>query len=251
MNIALRRFLNNHGNIATEGSPKSALRPTLIELIRGLFVVYSTVDSTVHSRPLIYAQPGWKMGGGPRVVVSTAKFGFQFPVSAVWKKQKMFLPHPRVKVSIVGSLRDREVACSASDRQGANFESCVWRTVSSQSSHHTQEVLLAQFSLYVHKGGLKPDSFHWMTNIRPGRDSNPETQSFEPQPDRMSYRGQKMDVFRKQSVYRTNIENDLFTIALLIIDDTFIVIRFLHNQHIMLRWCCSKAGRSSATLVQH
>ena len=31
---------------------------------------------------------------------------------------------------------------------------------SSQSSHHPQEVLLAQFSLYVHKGGLKPDSFH-------------------------------------------------------------------------------------------
>ena len=73
----------------------------------------------------------------------------------------MFLPHPRVKVSIVGSLRDREVACSASDRQGSNFESCVWRTVSFQSSHHPQEVLLAQFSLYVHKGGLKPDSFHF------------------------------------------------------------------------------------------
>ena len=69
---------------------------------------------------------------------------------------------PRVKVSIVGSLRDREVACSASDRQGSNFESCVWRTVSSQSSHHPQEVLLAQFSLYVHKGGLKPDSFHFI-----------------------------------------------------------------------------------------
>ena len=73
----------------------------------------------------------------------------------------MFLSHPRVKVSIVGSLRDREVACSASDRQGSNFESCVWRTVSSQSSHHPQEVLLAQFSLYVHKGGLQPDSFHF------------------------------------------------------------------------------------------
>ena len=73
----------------------------------------------------------------------------------------MFLPHPRVKVSIVGSLRDREVACSASDRQGSNFESCVWKTVSSQSSHHPQEVLLAQLSLYVHKGGLKPDSFHF------------------------------------------------------------------------------------------
>ena len=33
--------------------------------------------------------------------------------------------------------------------------------MSSQSSHHPQEVLLAQFSLYVHKGGLKPDSFHF------------------------------------------------------------------------------------------
>ena len=73
---------------------------------------------------------------------------------------KMFLPHPRVKVSIVGSLRDREVACSASDHQGSNFESCVWRTVSTQSSHYPQEVLLAQISLYVHKGGLKPYSFH-------------------------------------------------------------------------------------------
>ena len=46
----------------------------------------------------------------------------------------------------------REVACSASDCQGSNFES--------QSSRHPQEVLLAQFSLYVHKGDLKPDSFH-------------------------------------------------------------------------------------------
>ena len=74
----------------------------------------------------------------------------------------MFLPNPRVKVRIVGSLRDREVACSASDRQGSNFKSCVWRTVSSQSSYHPQLVLLAQFSLYVHKGGLKPDSFHFI-----------------------------------------------------------------------------------------
>ena len=35
--------------------------------------------------------------------------------------------------------------------------------MSSQSSHHPQEVLLAQFSLYVHKGGLKPDSFHFIS----------------------------------------------------------------------------------------
>ena len=71
------------------------------------------------------------------------------------------LASPWHLTTIVGSLRDREVACSASDRQGANFESCVWRTVSSQTSHHPQEVLLAQFSLYVHNGGLKPDSFHF------------------------------------------------------------------------------------------
>ena len=62
------------------------------------------------------------MGGGPRVLVSTAAF------------------HARVRGSVPG----------------------VWRTVSSQSSHHPQEVLLAQFSLYVHKGGLKPDSFHFI-----------------------------------------------------------------------------------------
>ena len=98
------------------------------------------------------------LGGGPRVVVSTAAFHARVrgsvPCHGGLKETKMFLPHPRVKVSIVGSLRNREVACSASDRQGSNFESCFWRTVSSQSSHHPQEVLLAQFCLYVYKGGL-------------------------------------------------------------------------------------------------
>ena len=105
------------------------------------------------------------MGGGPRIVVNTAAFHARVrgsvPGLGGLKETKMFLPHPRVKVIFVGSLRDREVACSASDRQGSNFESCVWRTVSSQSSHHPQEVLLVQFSLYVRKGGLKPDSFHF------------------------------------------------------------------------------------------
>ena len=97
---------------------------------------------------LVVRSPGWAVSTLLHYTVTEAK---------------LFLPHPRVKVSIVGSLRDREVACSASDRQGSNFESCVWRTVSSQSSHHPQEVLLAQFSLYVHKGGLKPVSFHFIS----------------------------------------------------------------------------------------
>ena len=104
-------------------------------------------------------------GGGPGVVISTPAFHARVrdlvPGLGGLKETKMFLPHPRVKVSIVGSLRDREVACSASDRQDTNFVSSVRRTVPSQSSHHPQEVLLAQFSLYVHKGGLKPDLFHF------------------------------------------------------------------------------------------
>ena len=70
-------------------------------------------------------------------MVSTAAFHARVrgsvPGLGGLKETKMFLPHPCVKVSIVGIL---------------------------QSSHHLQEVLLAQFSLYVHKGGIKPDSFH-------------------------------------------------------------------------------------------
>ena len=72
-------------------------------------------------------------------IVSTAAFHARargsVPGLGGLNETKMFLPHPRVKLSIVGSLRDREVACSASDRHGSNIESCVWRTVSSHSSH--------------------------------------------------------------------------------------------------------------------
>ena len=48
-------------------------------------------------------------GGGLRVVVSTAAFHARVrgsvPGPAGLKETKVFLPHPRVKVSIVGSLR--------------------------------------------------------------------------------------------------------------------------------------------------
>ena len=95
-------------------------------------------------------------GGGLMVVVSTTAFHARvqgsFPGLGGLKKTKMFLPHPRVKLSI--------------DLQCLNFESCVWRAVSSHSSHHPQEILLAQFSLYVHKSGLKPDSFHFILLCR-------------------------------------------------------------------------------------
>ena len=49
------------------------------------------------------------LGGGPRVVVSTAALHARVhgsvPGFGGLKETKMFLPHPRVKVSIVGSLR--------------------------------------------------------------------------------------------------------------------------------------------------
>ena len=108
-------------------------------------------------------------GGGPRVVVSTAAFHARVrgtvPGLGGLKETKMFFPHPRVKLSIVGSPRDREVGCSASDFQGLNFDLCVWRTVSSDSSHHPQEVLLAQFSLYVHKARFISFFYKWVRII--------------------------------------------------------------------------------------
>ena len=78
-------------------------------------------------------------------MVSTAAFHARVrgsvPGLGGLKEAKMFLPHPRVKVSIVGSLRDREVACSASDRQGPNFEN-----VSGGQCHLNHLTILRRFS---------------------------------------------------------------------------------------------------------
>ena len=79
-------------------------------------------------------------GGGPGVLVGTAAFHARvrgsFPGLGGLKETKMFLPHPLVKLSTVGSLCDLEVTFSGSDLQGLNFESCIWMAVSSHSSHH-------------------------------------------------------------------------------------------------------------------
>ena len=48
MNIALRRFLHNHGNIATGGT----MPYSYFELLPGFFIVHSTIGSTVHTMPL-------------------------------------------------------------------------------------------------------------------------------------------------------------------------------------------------------
>ena len=108
-------------------------------------------DTYVHCRNLFTVDRAGAFHAGARGSV---------PCLGGLKETKMLLPHSLIKLSIVGSIRDWEGACSASDLQGLNFEFCVRRAV---SSHHPREVLFARFSLYLHKSGIKPDSliFFW------------------------------------------------------------------------------------------
>ena len=111
------------------------------------------------------------MGGRPGAVVKAACFESQIFIY----RYRGLEPHSGLQVSkkqnvsrndstLWKSLRDREVACSATDRQGANCEFCVWRTVSSHLSHFTQDFFLTQFSLCA--GGLKPHSFNFILIIK-------------------------------------------------------------------------------------
>ena len=71
------------------------------------------------------------VGEGLSVVVSTAAFHAKVQGSFAGlggsKETQLFLLHPLLglKLSIVETLRVGEVACSASNFQGLNFESCV------------------------------------------------------------------------------------------------------------------------------
>ena len=99
------------------------------EHVYSVILIKFVTNSTLYSNVipfLIYGKLSYRptvKGGGPRIVVSTAALHARVrgsvPGLGGLKETKMFLPHPRLKVSIVGSLRDREVACSASDRQGS------------------------------------------------------------------------------------------------------------------------------------
>ena len=80
------------------------------------------------------------LGGGPRVVVSTAAFparvrGFGSR-SRRFERTKCFFPIHVWNSILWGSLRDREVACSASDRlcsDGLLFRRCyVWKVLCSE-----------------------------------------------------------------------------------------------------------------------
>ena len=57
-----------------------------------------------------------------------------------FKEIKGFLLTHFYRFSIAGTFCDRKVACSASDCQGSNFESCVWRAVLS-GARFTKNIL--------------------------------------------------------------------------------------------------------------
>ena len=143
--------------------------PNTVSMLTQRLRRWPDIETSLGDYPVFAAVLPHCQGGGPRVVVTTAALNAKvwglFPGLGSLEETKMFLPHPLIKFSIVGSLHDHDVACSASDLQGLYFESCVWMAVSSHSSHNPQEVLLGQFSLHVHKSGLKPDSFHFFRRI--------------------------------------------------------------------------------------
>ena len=105
----------------------------------------------IHHRYICYS------GGGPRVVVSTAAF------------------HARVRGSFpdLGGLKKTKTVSSPSTRKTQYCGEPPWSRgfefrilcLGAVSSHHPHEALLAQFSLYVHKSGLKPDSFLFITYV--------------------------------------------------------------------------------------
>ena len=78
-----------------------------------------------------------------------------------FKEAKCFSPAHSQRFNIVESLCDREVESSAQTARVRILNPVsVRRAVPSHSPLHSHEVLLTQFNLYVHRGGLKPHSFH-------------------------------------------------------------------------------------------
>ena len=110
---------------------------------------------------LLYVQ-----GGGPRVVLAplpfTLEFRFSFPVSAVWKNKNVSSPStpetqycgepPWPKGSVLG-LRPPGFEFRTMCLEGSVISDISVISPSSGGSP-------GQFSLHVHKSGLKPDSFH-------------------------------------------------------------------------------------------
>ena len=103
--IQARNYIEANEAIA---SPKFAWRLFVkIIYIKAVGLLPAHLTRLIH----LFLSEIYLWGGGPRVVVSTAAFHARVrgsvPGLGGLKETKMFLPHPRVKVSIVGSLRER------------------------------------------------------------------------------------------------------------------------------------------------
>ena len=123
----------------------------------------TTLPMSCHVDPLTPVLTS--VGGGPGAVVKyvclkSRRSRVRTPFwSSSFKQAKCFYPLTR-KDSIL--WEPPWLRAGVLDLRPPGLESYVWRSVSTHSSHHPQEVLLAKFSLYVHKGDLKSHLFHYI-----------------------------------------------------------------------------------------
>ena len=143
-NIAFSCIFLNKVKLTIFLQPKCGLRPLLLHILD----------------PPLYVATIPKGGGlVPAWKVRDRRFVSCFGIP----KNKMFPPCSIVKIEYCGQLTWPRDNVLGRRPTGLNFKSCVWRAVSPHSYHHPQEVLLAQFSLYVNKCGVKPHSFYFIT----------------------------------------------------------------------------------------
>ena len=81
------------------------------------------------------------------------------------KRNKMFLPRSLVTIPYYGEPPWPRGSVLGLRLPELEFRILCWRAVSSHTSHHPQGGLMAQFSLHVHKGGIKPHWFHFISTI--------------------------------------------------------------------------------------
>ena len=98
----------------------------------------------------------WESG---TVVKTVGERGFEPHSAFKFQRYNMFLPRSLINIQYCGEARG-SVLCLIPP--WLEFRILCLQGCVIHSSHYPQEVVLVQFSLYVHKGVLKPHSFHFM-----------------------------------------------------------------------------------------
>ena len=94
-----------------------------------------------------------KLPGKSEIAGSSSALVFRF------QRNNSFLPLVKIQYCEEPPGHDRKVACLASDRQGSNFEFCVWRAVLSHSPYHPHKVLQVQVGFMCTKVALNTSLF--------------------------------------------------------------------------------------------